>query len=164
MYKTVNLGLSSLVFVIFAAAAVQSIGFTPGGRWLPLIASIAGAVFALASIMTELVSGARAKARAGTGSQDEAARTPTEESARRDVVLNEDVRSALYWLAWFIGFAVLLVLLGAFVAAPLWLGLFLKINSDKSWLVSLLCMGAIAVFLYGFSTYLPIQIPQGALF
>lgn len=153
--KTVKLSFDALVVVIFTYAALEATTFTPGGRWLPLFVATAGAVLAVVNIVLDAIGAFRKRSADSPEAREEQA---------REQIFEEDVRSALYWLVWLIAFAIMVIVVGIMIAAPIWLGVFLRTQAKVSWIFTGLSVVGIVAFLYIFSTYLPLVLPPGLLF
>ena len=150
--RITKIAFDALVLIAFTYAAFTATTFTPGGRWLPLVVSIAGALLAAANIALDAIRGFSSK------------RTLSEEDEKQEVEFNTDVRSALYWFGWMVGFAVLIFLFGFLAAAPVWLGLFLRINAKKRWVFTIISVIALVVVLVIIKEFLPLEFPEGLLF
>jgi putative tricarboxylic transport membrane protein len=150
--KTVKLSFDALVVAIFTYAAIEATTFTPGGRWLPLFVASAGAILAVVNIVLDAVGAFRKR----NGDSAEA-----QEEQQREQEFEEDVKSALYWLVWLVGFAVMVIVFGMMIAAPVWLGVFLRTQAKVGWMFTGVSVVGIVAFLYVFSTYLPLVLPPG---
>ncbi|WP_213453233.1 tripartite tricarboxylate transporter TctB family protein [Rhizomonospora bruguierae] len=150
--KAVKLTFDALIVAVFAYAAIEATSFTPGGRWLPLFVAIAGVILAVVNIVLDgigAVRGARANGAAAQADRE------------RNQEFETDVRSALYWLAWLVGYVVLVIVFGALIASPVWLGLFLRTQAKVGWLATLASVVGTVAVLYLFSRYLPFVLPPG---
>ena len=150
--KTVKLSFDAFIVVLFAYAAIEATTFTPGGRWLPLFVASAGAILAAVNIVLDALGAFRKR----TGDSPEA-----QEEREREQEFEEDVKSALYWLVWLIAFAVMVIVFGMMIAAPIWLGVFLRTQAKVGWIFTGVSLVGIVAFLYVFSTYLPLVLPPG---
>jgi putative tricarboxylic transport membrane protein len=150
--KTVKLTFDAIIIAVFAYAAIEATTFTPGGRWLPLFVASAGAILAVVNIALDAI---------GAFGTRNAHSPEAQEEQEREQMFEEDVKSALYWLVWLIAFAVMVIVFGMMIAAPIWLGVFLRTQAKTGWIFTGISVVGIVAFLYVFSTYLPLVLPPG---
>lgn len=150
--RITKIAFDALVLIAFTYAAITATTFTPGGRWLPLVVSIIGGILAAINVGLDALGAFSPK------------RKLIEEDARQEVEFNTDVRSALYWFGWMVGFAILIFLFGFLAAAPVWLGLFLRINAKKRWLFTIISVVVLIGVLVLIKEFLPLEFPEGLLF
>ena len=169
-------GLSIFVLLISVLAYVEARELQSVSAWFPVFVSAAGAIVAVIVIVADVVIDRKARARevapqavpAGVPAAalpDEAVTPmlgdpePEDDGTPPAVIL---LGFAKYFL-WFIGFAVLFLLVGMPLSVLLWTLGFIRIASRETWLRAMISAVAITVGLVVLAGILALAVPEGLL-
>lgn len=166
-------GLSIFVLLISVFAFVQARELQSVSAWFPLFVSGAGAVVAAIVITTDIVVDRHARigksvpatVSAGVDSPESTA-GPMPDTAEAE----EDTTPAAVvllgfgkYILWFIGFAVVLLLVGMPLGVFLWTFGFIRFGARESWLRAVISAVAITVGLTVLAGILALAVPEGLL-
>ncbi|WP_059103055.1 tripartite tricarboxylate transporter TctB family protein [Shouchella shacheensis] len=133
---------SGLLFALFAWAIWESLEFQPIARYYPMYIGIAAASLIVLDVSLQI--------------QKNRKSVPAEEEEETSTV---NGKSSLLYVAWIIGYLILIYTLGFVVATGLFLISFLKVEAKFNWLKSvfftLIAIGIIFLFREFMTTYWP---------
>ncbi len=151
-----RVAMSLVMLAIFVSMVLMATAYPPDARLLPFVIGIPGSVLALIQVGAEI---ADARRRAADAPQEAApgAENPAETAS--------DVKQELVLLGTLVGLVAAILLLGFWVAIPLFLVLFLRFHERESWTLTLALTGGAWITLYVvFDQLLGILVFEGFLF
>lgn len=151
-----KLGFGVFVFIVFSLAAYTSIGFHRLAMYFPFAVSVLGVVLSGVYVGTLLLSRIRGVAEKPL---DPDKATVLDESMEIPDAVSE-IRKALPYLAWFIGYILLIALAGIVVASALFLAAFLYREARMRWWGVLISVVSTLVVLYTFSGVMRLYWPR----
>lgn len=154
-----RLGLTIAVAVLFAAMAWEATEFQTLARYFPQAITVAGGVFAVLSALFDVARILSPHRRASDDSGGSDALAMDVEETGDNASFQRNVLRALYYLAWFIGYGVLISLVGILIASAIFLVLFLKIEAHAKWRLVLICTASMVVLLYLTASVLSLHWP-----
>lgn len=152
-----RLGLTVAVAVLFVAMAWEATEFQALARYFPQTVTVAGGVFAVMSVFVD--AGKLFFRRSSSNQNGPDAMAIDVETAVDDDSFNRDFWRAAYYAAWFIGYGVLISLVGILSASAVFLALFLKIEAGARWRFVLVCTLSMLVLLYLSASILSLHWP-----
>ena len=111
MYRYLSLGFSIFVLVLFVAAGIAGLGFQRLAMYYPVAVSMLGTLLSLNLVILQV----------------RRFRAPAEDQELLPL------RKAFYYLAWFVGYILLIALAGLMVATAVYLGVFLYVQARMRW-------------------------------
>ena len=154
-----RLGLLTLLFVACAAYTMEALTFSELAQWAPLFAG------AVATLLTA-VGAMRETHRLWTRLRFDSDRTyrRTIEHVEDDGgVTQQRLRSASIQIGWLVGMLLLTWLFGLAVVGPLFVAIFLRLDSHKSWRFVLLSAFSVAIIMWFFGSVVGLLWPEGVL-
>lgn len=150
-----HIGLTMAVCLLFIAAGLESLTFAVLARYLPLYVSCAGlalGVFCLATIWRDRRLGRQV---AWTNPEESVDDTPVDEGRL--------IRRQIYFFVWFLGYAVLIGLVGILLASLAFTFAFLRQEARLSWRSAALGAAGGGALLLSVSWLLGLKWPASAL-
>ncbi len=148
--------MSLVMLAIFEAMVAIAATYPPDTRFLPFVIGIPGIVLALIQVASELVDARRA---AGAPPHDKA-----EATAHGAFDQSPVVRREIVLLAYLVGLAAAVLMLGFWLAIPLFVIAFLRFHERETWKLTLaLTTGAWATLYLVFDSVLGIIVHEGFL-
>ncbi len=158
--RNLELGFGIFVLVLFSVAAYTSIGFHRLAMYFPLAVSLLGVILSGVFVGKLLVS--RRRHVIGESADTDAGMVPTDNVDISDDAVSE-IRKALPYLAWFIGYILLIALAGVVVASAVFLAAFLYREARMRWWGVLISVVSTLVILFTFSGVMRLYWPQNLL-
>lgn len=158
-------GLSIFVLVISVLAFMQARELQSVSAWFPLFVSGAGAIVAAIVIVADVVIDRRAQteyhvpATVPAGGAELPADAEEEDDAPPAIVLLGFVK----YILWFVGFAVLFLLVGMPLSVFAWTLGFIRVASGETWRRAVISAAAITVALTILAGVLALAVPDGLL-
>jgi hypothetical protein len=151
-----KLGFGVALFVVFSLAAYTSMGFHRLAMYFPFAVSVLGVVLSGAYVGKLLF----ARIRGGTEISVHAATDTVLDGTMEVPDAVSEIRKALPYLAWFIGYILLIALAGIVVASALFLAAFLYREARMRWWGVLISVVSTLVVLYTFSGVMRLYWPR----
>lgn len=155
MNRTMLIGVDVMFLAICVVAAILSLDFAEGARTFPLSVSLVAAPLAAANLWQDLRAQRRPE---GDTQHDDSQRT---EAANGEAAESEQLRNAAKWLGYIAAFALAVLLLGAAVAATIWLVFFLRRYGRVRYRNIVINVACVLVALYLLDRFLNITLPPG---
>ncbi len=157
--------MSLVMLAIFAGMVAMAATYPPETRFLPFVIGIPGIVLALIQVATEIVDARRAAAPAAAAPARRATLRETT-AAKAEAILEPpaDVRREIVLLAYLVGLAAAILMLGFWLAIPLFVIAFLRFRERETWTLTLTLTASAWVVLYlVFDSVLGIIVHEGFL-
>ena len=152
--------MSLVMLAIFVAMVAIAATYPPDTRFLPFVIGIPGIVLALIQGASELIDSRRAAAPARRATLRETT------AAKAEAILEPpgDVRREIVLLAYLVGLAAAVLMLGFWLAIPLFVIAFLRFRERETWTLTLTLTASAWVMLYlVFDSVLGIIVHEGFL-
>lgn len=146
-----KLGFGILLFVLFSGAAYTSIGFHRLAMYFPFAVSVIGVI--LSGVYVGKLIFTRRQGQAG----------PSSETAVDSIDAVTEVRKALPYLAWFLGYILLISLAGIVAASVVFLAAFLYREARMRWWGVVVSITSTLVLLLAFSRIMRLYWPRNLL-
>ena len=135
---------SVCILFLFSWTAWQAAGFKKLASYFPLYISLIAIVLAVIQVIIEI-----RKYKANTAHEEQ------EQSGFGNVI---------QYIAWFVGYSVVIFILGFIIATGVFLVLFLKLETKYSWLKTALSTAVTIILLLLFGELMNLYWPTGLLF
>ncbi len=157
--------MSLVMLAIFVAMVAMAATYPPDTRFLPFVIGIPGIVLALIQVASELIDSRRAAAPTAAAPARRATLRETT-AAKAEAILEPpgDVRREIVLLAYLVGLAAAVLVLGFWLAIPLFVIAFLRVHERETWTLTLaLTATAWGVLYLVFDSVLGIIVHEGFL-
>ena len=181
--RKLSIGFGVVLLTVFGVAFYVAMEFHPLARYYPLVATSIGIVLSILFLGQELrAARAEAAETAGFVAQDEEAvkreevlesHGTTPENAGQDSKSTEHeqsgsmeetgIRRTLPYLGWFVGYVVLIRVVGIFVATALFLWMFLYLQARMRWWGILISVVVVVGFLQLMGDFMDLHWPASFL-
>jgi len=143
-YRKGSFLFSVLLLVIVLTFVLFSIGYDAEARLIPLIIGVPSLALAILLVLSERYPRLLALFKV---SQDSVVRGAPSELASSETAVGG--RKVLTFLAWIVGFVILVFLVGFLITTPVFIFLFLKIRGRIGWFRTLVMSIVVGGFIYG---------------
>ncbi len=158
--------MSLVMLAIFVTMVAMAATYPPDTRFLPFVIGIPGIVLALIQVASELVDARRAAGAPPTAKPgpDASAHEKAEAAAHGVYERPPEVRREIVLLAYLVGLAAAVLLLGFWLAIPVFVIAFLRFHERETWRLTLALTASAWVVLYlMFDSLLGIIVHEGFL-
>ncbi len=154
--------MSLVMLAIFVGMVAMAATYPPETRFLPFVIGIPGIVLALIQVATEIVDARRAAAPAAAPARRATLRETTAAKAEAILEAPADVRREIVLLAYLVGLAAAVLMLGFWLAIPLFVIAFMRFHERETWTLTLALTATAWVVLYVvFDSVLGIIVHEG---
>ena len=157
--RKLSIGFSLVLLVVFVAGAVVSTGFQHLARYYPLAAMVAGALLTAIHLAFEV-----RRLRQGVPERVTSQGPPIAEGAVAGGEPTDgdlaDVRAALPYLGWFLGYVAVIALVGIVYGTVVFLGTFLLLVARMRWWAVLVSVLVAVLLLNVISDVMNLYWPQ----
>ncbi len=160
--RNLELGFGAFIFVLFGLAAYTSFGFHRLAMYFPFAVSVIGLILSGVYVLKLVVTRRRVDAESSS-SESGAGPVGPESTAEFSGDAVSEIRKALPYLAWFIGYILLISLVGVVVASALFLAAFLLREARMRWWGVLISVVSTLVILFAFSSVMRLYWPRNLL-
>lgn len=155
-----KLGFGVFVLIVFSLAAYTSMGFHRLAMYFPFAVSVLGVVLSGAYVGTLVLARIRGVTGKPVHADKDTVLGGTIEGTIEVPDAASEIRKALPYLAWFIGYILLIALAGIVVASALFLAAFLYREARMRWWGVLISVVSTLVVLYTFSGVMRLYWPR----
>ena len=150
--RNLELGFGIFIFVLFSFAAYTSMSFHRLAMYFPFAVSVLGVILSGFYVGKLLI---KRRRQTSSAAGEPAAEISTDAAS--------EIRKALPYLAWFIGYILLIALAGIVVASAIFLAAFLYREARMRWWGVLISVVSTLVILFTFSGVMRLYWPRNLL-